>query len=488
MRRLVIGGMLMVTVCVLGACQGDKTAVSSRGAANVVVAENIEVNLAKSDAAQELWDGVCYGMFAGIGNPACGPYPTREEIEADIKTLAQKTKKIRIYSCLDIAGEVPGIAAKYGIECLPGCFIGPYGFVNEAEIAALIQTAKRNKSKKVLVGNEPMLRDDVTLGQFTTYIQRVRKALPGVEVGTADHWTTWQRYPELAKEVDFILVHAYGYWDDKEVSKAADYVIMRYEEVKKRFSDKEVILGETGWPKGGQSKGEAVPSAENQRRFIRDLTQKARAKHIPYYLFEAYDEAWKVIFESGVGDKWGLMPKAAKITPPEIATFPFVVYDEAKPINHFIPSGWMGDTKSISFESDCAANPHGGKTCIRITYRAGGTQGWSGIYWQFPENNWGDLPGYRMRGVKCVTFWARGETGEEIAEFKVGGISSGKKYEDTLGTLTTGVKQLSKTWKQYKITLGKSDLGCVISGFCWVANSTPDGGKSVIYLDDIRFE
>jgi hypothetical protein len=216
---------------------------------------------------------------------------------------------------------------------------------------------------------------------------------------------------------------------------AAQYTIARHEELKRLFPDKEVIIGEVGWPKKGSTLGKAVPSIDNHRRFIKDFTSLASKRNIPYYLFEAFDEQWKAAQEGNFGAHWGiyLLRKDATLRQPVVTQFPFAVYDEFSPTNHFVPSGWMGDINSITFDPACKEDPLQGSTCIKIRYQPGFGQGWAGIYWQYPENNWGDLPGYRFRGVKKLTFWARGEKGGEESEFKVGGIDSpGKPYRDSL--------------------------------------------------------
>jgi parallel beta-helix repeat protein len=94
--------------------------------------------------------------------------------------------------------------------------------------------------------------------------------------------------------------------------------------------------------------------------------------------------------------------------------------------NHYIPSGWMGDWNDITFNDSYTSDPHSGANCIKINYSANGSQGnnWSGIYWQDPENNWGDkIGGFNLTGAAELTFWAKGEKGGEKMEFKVGGIN-----------------------------------------------------------------
>jgi len=160
----------------------------------------------------------------------------------------------------------------------------------------------------------------------------------------------------------------------------------------------------------------------------------------------------------------------------------------------FIQSGWIGDgeeyNKYISFSSFNVDNPHSAPLCIKISYQFGPSK-WAGIYWQNEPNNWGDEPGndYSRKSLRKLTFWARGEAGGEVVEFKSGGINiSGKRYKDSY-VASTGSQKLTKEWKQYEIDLSQADLSSVIGGFCWIARAEDNTGKEIIfYLDDIYFE
>ena len=79
------------------------------------------------------------------------------------------------------------------------------------------------------------------------------------------------------------------------------------------------------------------------------------------------------------------------------------------------PATWATPRPSRSQE-DCPDAPHSGKTCIRVDYQAG--DGWGGVVWQSPANDWGDAPGgFDLTGAKALTFWARGAKGGEAVDF-----------------------------------------------------------------------
>jgi len=174
----------------------------------------------------------------------------------------------------------------------------------------------------------------------------------------------------------------------------------------------------------------------------------------------------------------------------------YVYFDKNSPINHYIPSGGMGDVGDITFNGNWTSNPHSGKSCIKITYSASGSNGqnWAGIYWQYPEGNWGNYPGYNLTGATAFSFWARSENGTEKGEFKIGGINCpphhdpNLPYQDSFGPLTTGVVTLTNTWKKYSINLTGVNLSNVIGAFCWVTNKPSNPSGCTFYLDDIMYE
>ena len=169
---------------------------------------------------------------------------------------------------------------------------------------------------------------------------------------------------------------------------------------------------------------------------------------------------------------------------------PFVVYaDKNSAGNHYIPSGWMGDYGDIKINDQSMTNPYSGTTCIEFVYSAKKAQGqgWAGVYWQNPANNWGSKKGgFDLTGMTKLTFWARGaQGGEKIQKFIVGGIKG--MYSDTL-EVELGPIELAATWKQYTINLCGKDLSYVSGGFGWVSSSDLNPEGATFYIDEIKYE
>jgi hypothetical protein len=174
-----------------------------------------------------------------------------------------------------------------------------------------------------------------------------------------------------------------------------------------------------------------------------------------------------------------------EVAPARRATLPLVLYDEADRARlPYAPSGWMGNAQGLKLVPDHADRPHAGKSCLRLTYSAG--DGWAGVVWQDPANDWGDVAGgYDLKGAKRLSFWARGEKGGEVVNFGFGLNGPGKKFPDSARLKLDGVT-LSRDWKPYTIDLGAADLARIKSGFvCSLAGS---GAPTTFYLDDIVVE
>jgi len=186
----------------------------------------------------------------------------------------------------------------------------------------------------------------------------------------------------------------------------------------------------------------------------------------------------------------GLSALAIAEDKPAVGVKEFVVYnDKNAKDNHFIPSGWMGDYGDIKINDQAADNPHGGTSSIQFIYsgKKSQGQGWSGVYWQNPANNWGNKKGgFDLTGMAKLTFWARGAKGNEVLQkVMVGGIKG--TYPDTL-SVEMGPIELTDTWKQYTVNLAGKDLSYVNGAFGWTttADLNPDG--ATFYIDDIKFE
>ena len=247
-------------------------------------------------------------------SPNVGKFPLPEHVDADLGTVADKTYTIRTYSVGGGMQPTPEFARKHGVDMIMGGWLGDGHKENKLEIAALIQAANQNQDvvKRVIVGNEVLLRKDMDIDTLIGYIRQVKQAIVQ-PVTFADVWSSYIQYPQLFNEVDFITIHILPYWEDEPV--AIEQAIAHVEKIVKQIEDKAhsmgvnkpILIGESGWPAVGRQRGSAVPSVVNETRFIRNLIQAANRHGFDYNIVEAFNQPWKSNNEGVVGANWGLL-------------------------------------------------------------------------------------------------------------------------------------------------------------------------------------
>jgi len=252
-----------------------------------------------------------YAPFREGQSPLTKVFPTTKEIETDLHMLADETHTIRTYASLEGMQVVPAIARKYGLNMIQGAWIGGMTMAkeNQAEIDQLIKDANEYPDviKRVIVGNEVLLRGELKPEQLLQYIRQVKRAVKQ-PVSYADVWSFYMRYPEIAQEVDFFTVHILPYWEDEplKIEETASHIEKNYRKIREAYPGKPILIGESGWPSAGRQRGWAVPSVVNEAKFIRSLVQLANKNGFDYNIVEAFNQPWKSKLEGVVGANWGL--------------------------------------------------------------------------------------------------------------------------------------------------------------------------------------
>jgi exo-beta-1,3-glucanase (GH17 family) len=257
-------------------------------------------------------DYFCYSPYRDDQAPG-GASPTEAQIRADLALIAPLAKGIRTYSVGGILSRIPDLAREAGLEVYAGAWVGTDDAANLAEVDALIALAKAGNPalKGLIVGNEVLLRHDVTAARLQDYLRRVRDAKTGIPVTTADIYQDLNEHAaELNPLVDFALCHAHPYWEDVAAGDGAARVLQAWISVKANYPGKPVLVGETGFPTLGPTRGAAVPNEAAQARFVGDLLAIAAREGMPVMWFEAFDEPWKGdparTTEGPIGAHWGL--------------------------------------------------------------------------------------------------------------------------------------------------------------------------------------
>lgn len=191
-------------------------------------------------------------------------------------------------------------------------------------------------------------------------------------------------------------------------------------------------------------------------------------------------------------------------TPPEGQPYsaplpvPFTVSD------YFSPTGYMGDGATIGVvnmvAAVCPSRPANAQgDCYTVTYTppVPRAQGFAGVYWQYPGNNWGGYEGHQVSaGATKLTLQAMGSRGGEPVSFKAGGIATTDntvEHHDTLDA-SGPTEMLTTQWAQYEVDFNGQGYGDeVLGAFAWLLSLPEPTGTAadkepiVFYLDDIRW-
>lgn len=263
----------------------------------------------------EPFPSVSFAPFRRGQGPITQVYPTSEQIAQDMKSLVGVAKGVRTYTSREGLDVVPELGRKYGIEVTHSAWLGKKFAINDAEVDALIKAANAYPDviKRVIVGNEVLLRQDLPPEQLIGYIRKVKAAVKQ-PVSYADVWAFWLKYPEVAREVDFLTIHILPYWEDEPVGVegAAHHLVAIYKRMAEQFG-KPILIGEAGWPTRGRSRGPAVADMENAARFVRTLALVSKENGFDYNVVEAFDQPWKAFLEGTVGAKWGVIDENRRV-------------------------------------------------------------------------------------------------------------------------------------------------------------------------------
>ena len=293
------------------------------------------VNILKDDSSSfSKLQCVSYAPFSKDESPFDKNYKLSEELaRKDLKLLSKYTNCIRTYSTVGLE-VIPKIARENNLQMLMGAWVSSDKKSTQKELDTLIKLAKENRDvvKAVIVGNEVLLRRDISSEQLYEYIKEIKKALPDTKVTYADVWEFWLKHPQIKEVTDFVTIHILPYWEDDpmNIHKAIDHLVeVRHEVEGILGGNKDILIGETGWPSEGRMREDVLPSKINQAVFVREFVKVAEKHNWDYNIIEAFDQPWKRLSEGAVGGHWGLFDKDRNdnnVFKGEVSNFPNFKY------------------------------------------------------------------------------------------------------------------------------------------------------------------
>jgi Exo-beta-1,3-glucanase len=248
---------------------------------------------------------VSYSPYIGDYDPKDNRSVTIAQLRQDLTAVSQVAQGVRTYSVMDGVDQVPGVAETLGLNVSLGAWVGDTPERDQAEIESVIALARQHRNvRSVLVGNEVMYRGERTVDEMVSLIRDVKRQVR-VPVSTGEIWNIWLENPKLVNAVDFIAAHLLPYWEGVPPEQATKYALDRFEQLRKAYPGKRIVVAEFGWPSQGYNRFGAQPGQMAQAEIVREFVAEAERRGIEYNLIEAFDQEWKTN-EGSVGAHWGL--------------------------------------------------------------------------------------------------------------------------------------------------------------------------------------
>jgi exo-beta-1,3-glucanase (GH17 family) len=232
-----------------------------------------------------------------------------EQIRQRLAIIQPYVKWIRSFSCTEGNELIPAIAAENGLKTMVGVWLDDDRAHNELELGNAIAIAQAGHADILAVGNEVLLRGELSEDELIDYIERAKQAVPGVPVGYVDAYFEFVDNPRITAACDVLLANCYPFWEGCPAEHALLYMKEMYRRVLNIADGKKVIVSETGWPNIGSSTKGAEPSFENAIKYFVDTYRWAEEDAIDIFYFSSFDESWKTDKEGDVGAYWGLWDK-----------------------------------------------------------------------------------------------------------------------------------------------------------------------------------
>jgi exo-beta-1,3-glucanase (GH17 family) len=282
-------------------------------------------------------NGISYGPYRDGQTPDGGPGPSKAELREDLQLMSKHWNLIRMYGAQGPAETVLELIheEQFPMKVMVGAWIAPEtrlaedGTVaetlaanvagNRREVETAIRLANRYPEivVGVSVGNETQVSwsfHKVRTSVLVDYIRQVRSAT-NAPVTTADDFTFWDK-PEskvVAREVDFIVMHAYAMWCGQPFDNAMPFTKEQFAVVSALHPDHPVVLGEAGWATKVHAEGEQAKliigkaGEDEQKAFYDAYVDWTTRAQVTNFYFEAFDENWKGgAHPDEVEKHWGL--------------------------------------------------------------------------------------------------------------------------------------------------------------------------------------
>ncbi|ERS99025.1 hypothetical protein HMPREF1624_04220 [Sporothrix schenckii ATCC 58251] len=268
--------------------------------------------------------------------------PSQNNVTRDIAVLSQLTNTIRLYGtdCNQTEMAIHAIN-QLKLQGTVKIWMGVWQDNNQttnarqlAQMWDILDKFGADPFKGIIVANEILFRQQMTTSQLSTLLQSVRTNMSSMSislpVATSDLGTVWDA--ELSQASDYVMANIHPFFGGVNANDAAAWTWNFWETNNGAFfkSDKSKnIISETGWPsEGGTDCGSgstltvcpdaAVAGISQINTFLSTWVCDALTNGTEYFWFEAFDEPWKIQYDSGDQnweDHWGIMDVNRNLKP-----------------------------------------------------------------------------------------------------------------------------------------------------------------------------
>ena len=257
--------------------------------------------------------------------------PSQNNITRDVAVLSQLTNKIRLYGtdCNQtqmLLHAIDKLKMQDTIKVWLGVWQDNNQTTNDRQLEQMWDILNEYGDvpfEGVIVANEVLFRQDMSITHLASILDGVRTNLTSkklnLPVATSDLGDDWTS--DLGKDSDYIMANIHPFFAGVAADKAAAWTFNFWKEKDGPFwkTDKQKnVISETGWPSGGGMDCGSASSCtdgslagiDQMNQFMSDWVCQALDNGTNYFWFEAFDEPWKVRFNTKGKeweDKWGLM-------------------------------------------------------------------------------------------------------------------------------------------------------------------------------------
>jgi GPH family glycoside/pentoside/hexuronide:cation symporter len=112
------------------------------------------------------------------------------------------------------------LAHEHGLKIAMGAWLGRNTTDNATQIIKLLDKSKIGNVDIAVVGNESLLRFDLTPTELISLIKDFKSKAPGIPVTTAESYEYWINTPALVDACDVIFAQVYPFWKGISIENA----------------------------------------------------------------------------------------------------------------------------------------------------------------------------------------------------------------------------------------------------------------------------